>query len=421
MPRRYFGTDGVRGVVGKDLTEDFVERLGRAFSLWSLAATVLVGRDTRGSGPMLEAALVRGLTAGGSDVRLAGVVPSPAVALLAGADCGAVISASHNPPEYNGVKFFAGRGRKLSDEEEEAVEQLLDDPSPAAGGRTIEEPDAPGEYARRVEALFEGRLDGLRLAADCANGAMTDAAPRTLQSLGAHVVTIGNQPDGTNINVGCGATDLSLLSETVRAGDVDLGVAFDGDGDRMLAVDAAGNEVDGDRILAVIALHLGVDVVAVTEMTNLGFHQLMQEQGIRVVTTPVGDRYVLEALEREGGVLGGEQSGHLVYLRGHTTGDGLVSALLLARAVADTGKPLSELAAAMPEYPQARADVPVRSNEIPPELRSAIEELAAAGRVVVRPSGTEPVVRVLAEAASEEEAKELCGRIAALVSRELGS
>jgi phosphoglucosamine mutase len=380
-----------------------------------------VGRDTRGSGPALEAALVRGLTAGGSDVRLAGIVPSPAVALLAGDDCGAVISASHNPPEYNGVKFFAGGGRKLSDEEEEAVERLLDNPSPEAGGGTIDEPDAPSEYARTVEALFDGKLGGLRLVVDCANGAMTDVAPRTLENLGAHVFTVGNQPNGTNINAGCGATDLSLLSEVVRAGDVDLGVAFDGDGDRMLAVDAPGNEVDGDQILAVIASHLGVDLVAVTEMTNLGFHQLMQKQSIRVVTTPVGDRYVVEALRREGGVLGGEQSGHLVYLRGHTTGDGLVAALLLARAVVDTGKPLHELAAAMPKYPQARADVPVRSKEIPPELRSAIDELVGAGRVVVRPSGTEPVVRVLAEAASEEEAEDLCGTIAALVSRELGS
>jgi phosphoglucosamine mutase len=380
-----------------------------------------VGRDTRGSGPALEAALVRGLTAGGSDVRLAGIVPSPAVALLAGDDCGAVISASHNPPEYNGVKFFAGGGRKLSDEEEEAVERLLDDPSPEVGGGTIEEPDAPSEYARTVEALFDGKLGGLRLVVDCANGAMTDVAPRTLENLGAHVVTVGNQPNGTNINAGCGATDLSFLNEVVRAGDVDLGVAFDGDGDRMLAVDAVGNEVDGDQILAVIASHLGVDLVAVTEMTNLGFHQLMQKQSIRVVTTPVGDRYVVEALRREGGVLGGEQSGHLVYLRGHTTGDGLVAALLLARAVVDTGKPLHELAAAMPKYPQARADVPVRSKEIPSELRSAIDELVGAGRVVVRPSGTEPVVRVLAEAASEEEAEDLCGRIAALVSRELGS
>jgi phosphoglucosamine mutase len=382
---------------------------------------VLVGRDTRGSGPALEAALVRGLTAGGCDARLAGVVPTPAVALLAGEGCGAVISASHNPPEYNGVKFFAAAGRKLADEEEEAVEQLLDKPTRAAGGVTSDEPNALTEYGARVAALVDVRLDGLRLVVDCANGAMADVAPKTLERLGAHVVTIGNQPDGTNINVGCGTSDLSLLRQTVRAGDFDLGVAFDGDGDRMLAVDAEGNEVDGDQILAVIASHLGVDVVAVTEMTNLGFHQLMDERGIRVLTTPVGDRYVLEALRREGGVLGGEQSGHLVYLRGHTTGDGLVAALLLAGAVVETGVPLAALTAAMPTYPQARTNVPVRSKEISPELSSAIDELVGEGRVVVRPSGTEPVVRVLAEAPSEEAAKDLCARIATLVSRELGS
>jgi phosphoglucosamine mutase len=207
----------------------------------------------------------------------------------------------------------------------------------------------------------------------------------------------------------------------VRSNEVDLGVAFDGDGDRMLAVDAEGNELDGDEILAVVALHLDAEMVAVTEMTNLGFHQLMKERGIRVVTTEVGDRFVAEALRREGGVLGGEQSGHLIYLRGHTTGDGLVAALLLCRAVAETGTPLSELASVMPKFPQARTDVPVQSKEISAELRQAIEELVDGGRVVVRPSGTEPVVRVLAEAESEASAKELCGRIAALVSRELGS
>jgi phosphoglucosamine mutase len=421
LPRRYFGTDGVRGIVGSDLTEELVERLGRGFALWSGGAPVLIGRDTRASGPALEAALVRGLTAGGSDVRLAGVLPTPAVALLAGEDCGAVISASHNPPEYNGVKFFAVGGRKLSDDEDEAVEQLLDDPTPRAKGRTFEEPDATTEYADRVAALFDRRLDGLRLAVDCANGAMTDVAPKTLEGLGAHVVIVGNQPDGTNINVGCGATDLSLLRETMKAGDFDLGVAFDGDGDRMLAVDREGEEVDGDEILAIVALHLGVELVTVTEMTNLGFHQLMKKRGIRVVITDVGDRFVGEALRREGGVLGGEQSGHLIYLRGQTTGDGLLAALLLAQAVAESGRALQELAAEMPKFPQARRNVPVRSRVISDELRQEIDDVAQGGRVVVRASGTEPVVRVLAEAETAEAAEDLCGRIAALVSRELGS
>jgi phosphoglucosamine mutase len=420
LARRLFGTDGVRGVVGEDLTEAVVERLGRAFALWSGGKPVLVGRDTRASGPSLEEALAAGLTAGGSDIARAGVLPTPAVALLAGEGHGAVISASHNPPEYNGVKFFAGSGRKLSDEEEEAVEALLEAPA-QGGGRTRDDHDAGERYVHLVAERFAAPLGRLRLVLDCANGAMYEAAPELFTRLGAHVATIGNQPDGTNINVGCGATDLALLQRTVRDSDVDFGVAFDGDGDRMLAVDASGNELDGDQILAVVALHLGVELVAVTEMTNLGFHRLMEERGIRVVTTEVGDRYVAEALRRERGVLGGEQSGHLIYLEGHTTGDGLVAALLLARAVAESGRPLAELAAVMPKFPQAKTNVPVRSKEISPELRKRIDGLADGGRIVVRPSGTEPVVRVLAEAETAQAASDLCARIAALVSRELGS
>ena len=420
MPRRYFGTDGVRGVVGEDLTDALVERLGRAFALWAEAGSVLLGRDTRGSGVPLEEALVRGLAGGGSAVIRGGVLPTPAVALLAGDDCGAVISASHNPPQYNGVKFFAGGGRKLSDEEEEAVESLLGTLA-TDGGQILRGEDLARRYVDLVCERFGRPLDGLRVMLDCANGATYEVGPEVLRRLGAHVATIGNEPDGTNINVGCGATDLGLLQQAVHGGEYDLGVAFDGDGDRMLAVDAAGNEVDGDQIVAILALHLRVDLVAVTQMTNLGFHRLMEDHGIRVITTDVGDRYVLEALRREGGLLGGEQSGHLVYLDGHRTGDGLVGAVLLCRALVESGKTLAELAAQMPKYPQAKTSVPVRSKEISPELRHEIEELANSGRVVVRPSGTEPVVRVLAEAESEKEAADLCGRIAALVSRELGS
>jgi phosphoglucosamine mutase len=268
---------------------------------------------------------------------------------------------------------------------------------------------------------FGTPLDGLRIAVDCANGAMYKVGPAAFERLGAHVVKIGNTPDGTNINLGCGATELSFLQETVRGASFDLGVAFDGDGDRMLAVDSGGNEVDGDEILAVVALHLGVELVAVTQMTNLGFHRLMADRGVRVVTTDVGDRYVAEALRREGGVLGGEQSGHLIYLRGHSTGDGLVAALLLCQAIVESGRPLAALAAQMPKLPQAKTNVAVRSKEIPTALRTEIEQLAGKGRVVVRPSGTEPVVRVLAEAETEKAALDLCARIAALVSRELGS
>jgi phosphoglucosamine mutase len=422
LPRRHFGTDGVRGVVGEELTAELVERLGTAYARWSGGESVLVGRDTRASGPDLERALETGLAAGGSRAIRGGILPTPAVALLA-EESGAVISASHNPPEYNGVKFFRG-GWKLEDEEEEAIEELLGAPGDAGPEPPAPEQEAHHEYAERYVTLvcerFGVPLDGLRIAVDCANGAMFEVGPRALERLGAHVVTVGNRPDGTNINVGCGATDLRLLSETVRGGEFDLGVAFDGDGDRVLAVDADGEELDGDEIVAVVALQLGVDLVAVTEMTNLGFHRLMEEHGIRVLTTPVGDRYVLEALRREGGRLGGEQSGHIMFLDGHTTGDGLAGALLLGRALRESGRTLRDLASQLRKLPQARADVPVRSKEVSASLRKEIDGLAAQGRVVVRESGTEPVVRVLVEAETEEAAESLCGRIAALVLRELG-
>jgi phosphoglucosamine mutase len=253
---------------------------------------------------------------------------------------------------------------------------------------------------------------------------MTGIAPSAFDQLGASVVTIGNEPDGTNINEGCGATDLSALAALVRERGLDLGVAFDGDGDRMLAVDAAGNEVDGDEIVAILALHLGIDVVAVTQMTNLGFHRLMAENGIRVLTTAVGDRYVFEALRREGAVLGGEQSGHILYLREHTSGDGLVAAILLARAVVETGRDLAALARQMTRFPQAKANVQVSKKAFTTRLEAEIErangELGKDGRLLVRPSGTEPVVRVLVEAEREEVANRLCGRIEHLVGQELG-
>ena len=297
--RRYFGTDGVRGVFGEDLTAELVEQLGKAATLWSGRGRVFVGRDTRGSGPELEEAFARGVVAAGGNAVLAGVLPTPAVALLA-LDLGVVITASHNPPEYNGVKFFDSDGNKLTDASEEEIEALLDAPQRGAG--TIDRVDVyTDSYLEHVVERFGTDLTGLRIAVDCANGAYSGIAPEAFERLGAEVTAIGDEPNGENINKGCGATDLSLLQATVRAGGLDLGVAFDGDGDRMLAVDGDGNTVDGDQILAVLALHLGVDIVAVTVMTNLGFHRLMDERGIRVVTTAVGDRYVLEALRREHG------------------------------------------------------------------------------------------------------------------------
>ncbi len=420
MARRYFGTDGVRGVVGADLTVDLVERLARAATLWTKSERVLVGRDTRGTGPELEDALARGIASAGGIALLGGVLPTPAVALLA-EDLGAVVSASHNPPEYNGVKLFGGDGRKLSDDDEEQIEALFDAEAP--GGGSVERVEGAAErYLGHVLERFGTDLSGLRVGVDCANGAFFELAPRAFEDLGAEVVAIGVEPDGTNINVGCGATDLSALQQIVTSHGLDLGVAFDGDGDRMLAVDERGQTLDGDQIVAILALAREVDLVAVTVMTNLGFHRLMAERGIRVLTTSVGDRHVLEALRQESGVLGGEQSGHVIWLRDHVTGDGLAAALLLCAALG--GRTLSEAAAVMPRYPQAKRNVRVSRRQVPQSILDEADRLTSQldgrGRVLVRASGTEPVVRVLAEAETEQEAESMSATIARLVEKELG-
>jgi phosphoglucosamine mutase len=420
LARRYFGTDGVRGVVGEDLTADLVERLGRAATYWSGRGRIFVGRDTRASGVELEQALARGIASAGGNAVVAGVLPTPAVALLT-LDLGCVITASHNPPEYNGVKFFDRDGQKLSDTQEEEIEALLDRAS--SNGGTIDEVGvATDSYLEHVVERFGSNLSGVKIGVDCANGAYSGIAPKAFVQLGAHVTTIGDAPDGTNINVGCGATDLRALQRTVTAGGLDLGIAFDGDGDRMLAVDAHGDVVDGDQIVAILALDLGVDAVAVTSMTNLGFHRLMEERGIRTYVTDVGDRYVIQALREHGALLGGEQSGHVIYLDGHVTGDGLVAGLLLCAAL--KGRTLADVASVMPRYPQAKENVPVGTKELSPAIQEEVDarndELRGRGRVLVRPSGTEPVVRVLAEAETAQEAETLCATIAALVRRELG-
>ena len=406
---------------GEDLTPELVEQLGRAATLWSDGGRVFVGRDTRGSSEELEEAFGRGVVAAGGNAVLAGVLPTPAVALLA-LDLGAVISASHNPPEYNGVKLFDGEGRKLTDAAEEEIEALFDVPFAGSPGQVDHVDVAEESYLDHIVERFGTDLSGLKLVVDCANGAYSGIAPTAFERLGAEVTAIGCEPDGTNINVGCGATDLSTLQQTVTSSGADLGVAFDGDGDRMLAVDARGEVVDGDQILAILMLHLGVDLVAVTVMANLGLHRLAEERGIRVVTTDVGDRYVLEALRRENGILGGEQSGHLIYLRDHVTGDGLAAALLLCGALG--GRTLEEAAAVMPRFPQAKENIRVASKELSEALREEVDRLNKRfdghGRVLVRPSGTEPVIRVLAEAETAPEAEEACGTISALVRRELG-
>jgi phosphoglucosamine mutase len=421
VSRRYFGTDGVRGVVGDFLTADLVEKLGRASTTWSGRGRVFVGRDTRASGIELIEAFARGVESAGGTAIVGGILPTPAVALLA-LDLGVVLTASHNPPEYNGVKFFTRDGHKLPDASEEEIEALLD-VEPGGGPGEIDHVDIATEsYLEHVLDRFGSDLTGLRIGVDCANGAYSGLAPQAFEQLGAEVLAIGDQPDGTNINVGCGATDLAALQALVTANGLHLGVAFDGDGDRMLAVDQHGAVVDGDQIVAILALHLGVDKVAVTTMANMGLHTLMRERGIEVFTTDVGDRYVLEALQREGGLLGGEQSGHIIYLRDHVTGDGLAAALLLCDAIRETT--LADAAAVMQLFPQAKENVRVARREVPEAVAAEVAringELGETGRVLVRPSGTEPVVRVLAEGRDSAIAEALCARIAALVRRELG-
>jgi phosphoglucosamine mutase len=421
MARKYFGTDGVRGVVGEFLTPELVERLGRAAATWTGASKVFIGRDTRASGLDLEEAFARGVISVGGDAILGGVLPTPAVALLA-LDLGVVISASHNPPEYNGVKFFDSQGHKLSDAHEEQIEELLV-ASPGIDQGKIERIEvATDSYLQHILERFGSDLSGLRIVVDCANGAYSGLAPHAFEQCGAEVLAIGDAPDGNNINVGCGATDLELLQRTVVERGFDIGVAFDGDGDRMLAVDENGEAIDGDQIIAILALDQEVEQVAVTVMTNLGFHALMRERGITVHTTDVGDRYVLEALQREGALLGGEQSGHVMYLRDHVTGDGLAAGLLLCGAL--KGRKLSDVASVMSRWPQSKENVRVEDKELPPAVVAEVERLNHAwngqGRVLVRPSGTEPLIRVLAEAENAQVAAEACASIAALVRRELG-
>src|SRR3954454_18552264 len=421
MARRYFGTDGVRGVVGEFLTPELVERLGRAAATWTGAAKVFVGRDTRASGVALEEAFARGVVSVGGDEILGGILPTPAVALLA-LDLGVVISASHNPPEYNGVKFFDSQGHKLSDASEEQIEELLVASPGIDQGRIERVEVATDSYLQHILERFGTDLHGLRIVVDCANGAYAGLAPHAFEQCGAEVHAIGDAPDGNNINVGCGATDLALLQRTVRDGHYDLGIAFDGDGDRMLAVDENGEAVDGDQIIAILALDLEVDKVAVTVMTNLGFHALMRDRGVEVLTTAVGDRYVLEALQRDGAVLGGEQSGHVIYLRDHVTGDGLAAGLLLCAAL--KGRRLSEAAAVMDRYPQVKENVRVERRELTPAIELEVERRNADwgedGRVLVRPSGTEHMIRVLVEARDARVAEEACASISDLVRRELG-
>jgi phosphoglucosamine mutase len=432
--RRLFGTDGVRGEAGTFLTAELATALGRAVtaSLEAKRPQVLIVRDTRESGPMLESALAAGVAAAGGDALLGGVLPTPAAAILVkrlGLDLAAVVSASHNPYRDNGIKFFSGQGTKLGDEVEARIESLLDQaPAAVEAGRVRELNGGLEDYLRELELTFPLDLSGRRVILDCANGAAFRAAPAIFRRLGAEVETIGTEPDGRNINAGCGSTDMAALSERVAGSEAEIGFAFDGDADRVLAVDGAGRVHDGDELIALAArgiagrgkMHGGV---VVTVMSNFGFHRAMEEAGIEVAVTQVGDRYVLDELRRRGWTLGGEQSGHIIDSEFVATGDGIAAALMTMRELA--GRPLAE-AVPMEKLPQVLVNVEVAEREaiagaaaVWEAVERESEGLEGRGRVLLRPSGTEPLVRVMVEAPSAEEADEVCNRLVDLVRQEL--
>jgi phosphoglucosamine mutase len=446
---KYFGTDGVRGVANQDLTPDLAFRLGRCVGARLVVRHsgldrpfVVIGRDTRRSGAMLESAMAAGLCSVGIDVWLLGVVPTPAVAWLTrrqGAGAGVMISASHNPAPDNGIKIFSREGFKLPDAEEEAVETLLDTPEdelPRPTGSHLGQielrPDLVDAYEEALCDLIPEGLNGLKVALDCAHGAAYAIAPRVFRALGAQVTVLGDAPDGDNINAGVGSTHLGALIEEVGQGGHELGIAFDGDADRCLAVDAGGKVVDGDKIMWLCARHLrrigrlaSADVVS-TVMSNMGFEEAIGREGGQVFRTRVGDRYVLDEMQRRGIRIGGEQSGHVIFLDDNTTGDGLMTALRLLAAIKAAGEPLAALAGGMPVYPQLLRNVRVASvagwqdsTEIQAAIRSAEERLTGVGRLVVRASGTEPLIRVMAEAKDQALVEAVVDGLISVITRAL--
>lgn len=446
MERKFFGTDGIRGRVGAHpITAEFMLRLGWAVGR-ALAGQgpdkVLIGKDTRISGYMFESALEAGLSAAGVNIALLGPMPTPAIAYLTRtlhATAGIVISASHNPYEDNGVKFFGRDGRKLPDSLEAAIESLLDRPVetvPAARlGKAERIVDAAGRYIEFCKSTrsTQADLEGLRVVVDCANGATYHIAPSVFGELGAQVIPMAVQPDGLNINQGCGSTSPSALAEEVRSHGADLGVAFDGDGDRVIMVDAAGEVVDGDELLYIVACHrlatggLAGGVVG-TLMSNLGLEQALAAQGLALHRARVGDRYVLEAMLAHGWQLGGESSGHIICLDKTTTGDGIISALQVLGAMLHSGRPLHELKAGMRKYPQVMVNVPVsrrielaENGPVQAALRAAEANLGVDGRVLLRPSGTEPVVRVMVEGADAGKVRSVAEELAHVVADSMRS
>ncbi|MFD8072755.1 phosphoglucosamine mutase [Streptomyces sp. NBC_00510] len=450
---RLFGTDGVRGVANADLTAELAlglsvaaaHVLAEAGTFEGHKPVAVVGRDPRASGEFLEAAVVAGLASAGVDVLRVGVLPTPAVAYLTGAlgaDLGVMLSASHNPMPDNGVKFFARGGHKLADDLEDRIESVYEEhrtgapwdrPTGAGVGRVRDYDQGFDQYVAHLIGVLPNRLDGLKIVLDEAHGAAARVSPEAFARAGAEVVTLGAQPDGLNINDGCGSTHLDLIKAAVIEHGADLGIAHDGDADRCLAVDHQGNEVDGDQILAVLAVamreadRLRKNTVVGTVMSNLGFKLAMEREGIELIQTAVGDRYVLESMKEHGYALGGEQSGHVIILDHATTGDGTLTGLMLAARVVSTGRSLAELATVMERLPQVLVNVRDvdrsrvgSSTELSAAVAEAEAELGTTGRVLLRPSGTEPVVRVMVEAADIDHARSVAGRLADVVKSALG-
>lgn len=442
MPR-LFGTDGVRGVANRDLTADLALALGRAAGLVMMPSggNVCLGRDTRISSPMLENALAAGLNSAGVEVFRLGIVPTPAVAYITVNEsmrAGAMVSASHNPVPDNGIKFFSDQGRKIAGSIEEEIESMLDAtvsrlPEGTAVGSARHYEEGVEHYISHLVRSIDGSLEGLTIVLDCAFGAAFRVAPWAFEEAGAKVIAMNAEADGSRINVDCGSTALGGLRERVLSEGADLGLAFDGDADRVLAVDEKGGEVDGDRIIAMAAIHmhdngtLKNDVVVSTVMANLGFKRALEERGIEVVQAAVGDKYVAAEMSERGAVLGGEQSGHIIFAEHATTGDGVLAGLQLAETLRDSDAPLSELAHVYEPVPQVLINVKVAAKEqldsaepLWDEVRQVEAEMGDEGRVLLRPSGTEPLVRVMVEATDEGVAKRNADRLVDAVRKHLG-
>ncbi|MUT67995.1 phosphoglucosamine mutase [Paenibacillus sp. NEAU-GSW1] len=444
---KYFGTDGVRGVANAELTPELAYKIGRCggYVLTGQAdkPKVVIGLDTRISGPMLESALIAGLLSIGASVVRLGVVSTPAVAYITRelkADAGVMISASHNPVQDNGIKFFGGDGFKLSDETENEIERLIDAatdelPRPIGGdiGTVTTDDDAKYRFLEYLKTTIKGDFNGLKIVLDCANGSAYELAPKVFAELGANIVTVGAEPDGRNINAGVGSTHPEYLREQVLAHGADLGLSFDGDADRLIAIDDKGEEVDGDYILAICGDamkregKLNGETVVTTVMANIGFFKAAQRLGLKTAQTAVGDRYVMEEMRRGGFNLGGEQSGHVIFLDYNTTGDGILTALQLVDTLVASGRKLSELKTLMSKYPQVLINVRVADkslyagNEAIAAAVEAVEaELGDNGRVLVRPSGTESLIRVMAEGPDKDQIEGYVARIVDVVKQQLG-